>query len=876
MLLLAGWYIARREIGGVLARRLDERLSAAGVFLEWQSAAWEPASGIQVSGLALYRDAAKSERLAHLDHVTLIKSDPEWSHWDNVSVRLRNARLTLGSGDGETSLEHMNMRLDIQHGKADLLECLADLQGLRIDAKGTYVQAAAESQVEDGGTKDTKPQAKGDGAHVAAPRNKGLFDNVDLSWLNRLKEWTKVAGENEVPVLKFELRPGPDGSGLDLAATLEARRFKWRGQRWDLLRASVRTSLKKEISPIEICPLRLEHAGRSAEVAGVFDPASRVLRIDRLESGLDVLMLVQAFLPRAAEALAAVTCQGEWDVSGKGDIALDRPAESRWDGQAKLDGSVVCASGGKRMELQDPVCVLRGDEFELSAKTLRAGQGKGNRLSLAGDARLIKGHSKWNQWDQMLVSVRDAQLTLGSDDAEASLEDLIMELEIHPGRFDLQKCLAKLHGWKVEVKGTYVQTASATPLKDGGAKAPASQSKKDNAKATESQNKGLLDDLDLSWMKSLKAWATVAAEKDDPVLKVEFSPLPDNGGLDVAATLEGKKFKWRGERWDLLQASVKTSLKKGKAPIEICQLRLEREGRNGEATGVFDRASNLLRIDKLESGIDFPRLMRAIVPAAAAGLDSVTSKGRWDVSGKGDILFDRPAKSRWNGQVKLDGELAYAIGKGQMPLQNPTCAVRGEGLKVSIQALKAGLWEGTLDVPLTQIYPPAGKSKARFETQITLTDARLESVMNSFGKAEKQPGVGQATWQGGGGFGVAAFTGSGTVNIEDAEFFRLPILGTFSLLLDKLTPGFGRDQSSRVEAAYRTSGGKLQIEELTLTSHQMRLEAGGWIDLKRHYVNVTAEARLKGIVGLVSAIAGKVEAAGQGPLGSVVWKRRED
>ena len=193
---------------------------------------------------------------------------------------------------------------------------------------------------------------------------------------------------------------------------------------------------------------------------------------------------------------------------------------------------------------------------------------------------------------------------------------------------------------------------------------------------------------------------------------------------------------------------------------------------------------------------------------------------------------------------------------------------------MSITALKAGLWEGRLEVPSWKIYPPAGKAKARFETQITVNDARLESVMKSFGKTDKQPGVGQATWQGGGGFGLAAFAGSGTVNIQDAEFFRLPVLGTFSLLLDKLTPGFGRDQSSKLEAAYRMSDGKLQIEELTLTSNQMRLEAGGSIDFKRQYVDATAEARLKGLVGLVTAVAGKVEAKGQGPFGSVEWKRQ--
>lgn len=871
-LLISGLYFARREIGHMLARRLDERLAAAGVYLTWQSAAWEPGSGIQVNGLALYRDASKRERLALLGNVTLIKGDPDWNIWDRLSVRVRNARLTLRGGNDETSLEHVNMRLEIQPGRVELQECLASLQGLRIDSKGTFVQAASESQADDGAAKAPAPPSMGDGNKVAAPQKKGLFEDLDLSWLNRLKEWTEVAAENDAPVLKLEFRSLPDGNGLALAATLEAKKFLWRGKKWDVLQASLKTSLKKDSnSPVDISWLRLEHAGRHAEAAGVFDPTSKVLRIEKLESGLDVLTFVQAFLPQAAERLTTLTFNGEWDVRGKGEIPLDRPAESRWDGRAKLNGDLVYATGGVRIELHDPVCVLRGDELEVSAKSLKGGEGRGNRLTLLGEATLIKGRSAWDRWDQMTARVKDAQLTLGSNDGETNLGHLSMLLEIQPGGFVLRECLASLLGWKVEAKGTYVK-AAASPSKKGGEKVTAPSSKKGSAKVTATQKKGLFDDVDLGWMKTLKSWAKVVAEKDEPVVKIEFRSLPDDTGLDVSATMEGKNFKWRGEKWGLVQASVKTSLEKGKPPVDMCQLRLEHEGRSGAAAGVFDRAGHLLRIDKLDSGIDLPRLVRTIWPQTDKSLDPVTSKGRWDVNGTVSIPFDRPSTSRWNGQVKLDGELAYAIGKGRVPLQDPVCTLRGQGLQVSIAALKAGLWEGELDVPSTQIYPPAGKAKMRFETRFTLKDARLESVMKSFGKTEKQPGVVQGTWQGGGGFGLAAFTGSGTLNIQDAEFFQLPVLGTFSVLLDKLTPGFGRDQSSKVEAAYRVSDGKVQIDELTLTTHQMHLEAEGAIDLIRQYVDVTTEARLKGLAGLVPIVR-RVEARGQGPLDSVVWKR---
>jgi len=197
VVVVAGLFFARREIGSLLARRLNERLAAAGVYVEWRAANWTPGQGVKFRDLALFRDAAKHDRLALLTNVSVIKGETEWNQWDTVSVKVDDAHLTLGSREDQTELEHLDMRLSIQPGKIDLQECHASLQGLRIESKGIYLRAPA-----------TVPAPENTTAKPAAQK-KGLFDNVNLSALKSVKEWVKFHPETDEPVLKVEFSSHP-------------------------------------------------------------------------------------------------------------------------------------------------------------------------------------------------------------------------------------------------------------------------------------------------------------------------------------------------------------------------------------------------------------------------------------------------------------------------------------------------------------------------------------------------------------------------------------------------------------------------------------------------------------------------------------------
>ena len=214
--------------------------------------------------------------------------------------------------------------------------------------------------------------------------------------------------------------------------------------------------------------------------------------------------------------------------------------------------------------------------------------------------------------------------------------------------------------------------------------------------------------------------------------------------------------------------------------------------------------------------------------------------GAWRISAAGEIPVDHPENFRWNGDVALGGDLFYASGKTKVALQKPTFSVRVEKQVVSISNFKAGLWEGSLIAPRTLVYLPSGRNKARFETQFAIKDARLQSIISSFGGTHPEPGVVQCDWKGGGEFDLPSLAGSGALSIGEAEFCRMPIVGPLYRVFGILAPGFHKDEPSTMTVNHRIAGSSLYLEELKLVSEQALIEASGAIDLAREYTQLTA------------------------------------
>ena len=212
VVVVAGFFFGRRQIGEFSARKLGERLSEEGVFISWKSADWVPGVGVQLRGLALCRDAARHDRLALIDLVTARRA--EWLRWEKMNFKATDTQLLLGTGAAETRLDHLAVQLLIQTGNTDLREFHARLQGLRIELKCALVDAAPVGN------------AEVIAASKRAVQREGLLRNVNLDRLKSVKEWLKFQPEKDEPVLRMDLHSLPDDRGLSLTMTFDGSRFQ--------------------------------------------------------------------------------------------------------------------------------------------------------------------------------------------------------------------------------------------------------------------------------------------------------------------------------------------------------------------------------------------------------------------------------------------------------------------------------------------------------------------------------------------------------------------------------------------------------------------------------------------------------------------------
>ncbi len=1027
---VAGYFFGRGKIGELVAGKVGERLAEDGVFIAWQSADWLPGSGVRLHGLALYRDAAKQDRLALFGMVTASRTDRSQFRWDRATFQMTDAPLLLGTGEGETRMEHTDMLLHIEPGKADLEQCQGSLQGLRIEAKCAFVAAAHAGN------------AEAVAAAKQVTQREGLFRSVNLDWLKSVKEGLKFQPEKDEPVLTMELHSLPDDRGMEATMTFDGANFQWRGQRWDLMQAAVKIPIGKQNSnsPIEIDHVRIGYAGRKAEIAGAFDPGRRVIRIGKFDSGIDLLSLARALVPDAVGGLSAMSTSGNWQISGAGEIPVDRLEDAHWSGDMAFDGGLVYANGETNIALQKPAFSLRVEEQVVSISDFQAVVWEGNLNAKRIQIHLPSKERKLQFESQFILSGARPQLMIKSFSEARNEPDVIPldwkgawqisvagEIPIgQPGNFrwngdmaldgDLVYASSKTNitlqkpAFSVRMEEQVVSISNLTAgLWEGNLDAQRIQvhlPSKDKNLQFETQFT-LSDARSQSMINSFGE-----ARKEPRVVPFDWQGAWQVSGAGEIPMDQPGNVRWSGDmslEGDLVYASGETNVALQKPTFSV---RVEEQvvSISDLKAGLWEGNLNAPRIQfhlpskekKLQfetqftlSGVRPQAMINSFSKARKEpGVYPLDWQGAWQISVAGEVPMDQPENFRWSGDMALNGSFVYASGQTNIALQKPMFSVRTEQQVVTISDFKAGLWEGSLKAPKTQIrlpskdrklrfetqltlngarsqsvrksfsarqkqprviplswksawrinvvgeipvdhpenfrgtgdaalggdlvyargetkialrqpkfsvrvekrvvsisdfkaglwegsfnaprtlvYLPSAKKKGRFETQFAINRAQLQSFVNSFGGAQTAPGVVQFDWKGGGEFDPASLAGSGAMSIGGAEFGRMPILGPLHLVFDILAPGFRKNEPSTMSVNHRISGGTLFLDDLKLVSRQVRVEAGGEIDLEREYAQFTAKGRLRRLPGLVTVLLTfLLEFKGEGPMDDVRWR----
>ena len=905
---VVGFFFARQQIGEFFAVKLGERLAEDGVFINWKSADWVPGRGIRLHGLAVYRDPARHDRLALLGLVTARRPQPSFLRWDKMNFKAADTQILLGSGAGETRLEHLDMLLLVQPRKADLPECHASLQGLRIEAKCAFVALAHAGNAE----------------AVAAARQvvqrEGLFRDVNLDWLKSVKEGLKFQPEKDEPVLRMELHSLPDDRGMESTMTFDGAKFQWRGQRWDFVQAAVKIPVgkKNSNSPIEIDHVRIGHAGRKAEIAGAFDSASRVIRIRKFDSGIDVLALARDMMPDAVGSLSAASTSGDWRVSGAGEIPMDEPENFRWNGEMTLDGDFIYASGQTNIALQKPTFSVRVEEQAVTISDLKAGLWDGSldvarlQVPLASKEKKLRFEAQLQLEDVRLQSIINSF-------GEARKQPGVVPLDWKgawriSGTGEIPMDQPENFRWNgdMALDGDLIYASGQTNI---ALQKPTFSMRVEEQAVTISDLKaGLWDgSLDVARLQvhlpskekklRIETQLTLDGARSQSIIN-SFSearkqpavvPLNWTGAWRISGAGEipmdqSEKFRWNGDAalgGELVYASGQTNIALQKPTFSV---RVEEQAVtiSDLKAGLWDGSLDVARLQVHLSSKEKKLRIETQLTLNGARSSSVRKSfsagqkqprvvrlnwnGAWRGSGAGEIPVDHPENFRWHGEMALGGDLFYASGETKVALHKPTFSVREEKQVISISAFKAGLWEGSLIAPKMVVYLPSAKKKARFETQFAIKDARLQSIINSFGGAQKEPGVVQCDWQGGGEFNLASLAGSGALSIGEADFGRVPIVGPLHFVFNILAPRFHTDEPSTMTVNHRMAGSILYLEDLKLVSEHAHVQAGGNIDLAHESTQLNARGGLRKLPGLITVLfTSLLEFKGEGPVDNVRW-----
>jgi hypothetical protein len=908
VVVVAGFFFARRQIGEFFAHKLGERLAEDGVFVRWKSADWVPGVGIRLHGLAVYRDAAKNDRLALLGLVTARRPEPSFLRWDKMNFKTADTQILLGSGAGETKLEHLDMLLLVQPGKADLPECHASLQGLRIEAKCAFVALAHAGNAE----------------AIAAARQlvqrEGLFHNVNLDWLKSVKEGLNFQPEKDEPVLRMDLHSLPDDRGMESTMTFDGANFQWQGQRWDFMQAAVKIPVgkKNSSSPIEIDHVRIGHAGRKADIAGAFDPATRIIRISKFDSGIDALALARAMMPGAVARLSAVSTSGDGRVTGAGEIPMDQPENFRWNGDAALDGELVYARGQTNIALQKPTFSVRVEEQVVTISDLKAGLWDGSLdvarlqvplpskerklrfeaqlkldgmrlqsiINIFGDARKQPGvvpldwtgawrisgageipmdqpeNFRWNG-DMAL----DGDVIYGSAQTNIALQKPTFSMRVEEQAVTISDLKARLWEGSVDVARLQLHL----PLKEKklqiDTQLSLDGSRLESIINSFSEVRKQPAVVPLNWKGAWRISGTAEIPMDQPENFRWHGDAALDGELVYASgqrniALQKPTFSVRVQEQAVTISDLKAGLWDGSLAVARLQVHMpsnEKKLRVETQLTLNGARSSSVR-KSFSAGQKQPRVVR------------LNWNGAWRISAAGEIPMDHPENFRWNGEMALGGDLFYASGATKVALRQPSFSVREEKQVVSVSDFKAGLWEGSFNAPKTLVYLPSAKNKGRFETKFAIKDARLQSIINSFGGAQTEPGVVQCDWHGGSEFDLASLAGSGALSIGEADFGRVPVVGPLHFVFNVLAPRFHTDEPSTMTVNHRMAGSMLYLKDLKLVSEHARVQADGDIDLAREYAHLTARGGLRKLPGLITVLfTWLLEFKGQGPVDAVRW-----
>ena len=352
------------------------KLEEKGIYLDYGDWTYQFPRGLVFDEVTVFDDATKQRPLikasslgVNVDVLGLVKDPGQLS---SAEVSLEDSKLTLFEA-GEVVVEISAINGEILASSEQILveRLTADLGGLSVNMKGLVTLPTKEESAAD------KTDAE---KATAAPLA------LDFTVFRKLAPWLAIeSAEGNAPVLNLTFAMDaekPDAATLE--GTLSGREVTWRGIPFTALSAAF--NIVPETGELSFPSFQ---AGFGTGFIGgklSVDTSARILKIEQLQSTVDLITLLSAYDAGLAESLKLIRFVDAPTIQISGEVPMEDATQADLKIKYEHREGLVYLMGERELPLRD----LRGN-FTLNNGSVET---KDTALELFGGSVLINGATR--------------------------------------------------------------------------------------------------------------------------------------------------------------------------------------------------------------------------------------------------------------------------------------------------------------------------------------------------------------------------------------------------------------------------------------------------------------------------------------------------
>lgn len=452
-------------------------------------------------------------------------------------------------------------------------------------------------------------------------------------------------------------------------------------------------------------------------------------------------------------------------------------------------------------------------------------------------------------------TTRDATLVCyESGGVVATIEDFRLSVIGRPNDVLVEQFRGRIGDLDFNLEGQILSTRDQRRKRD--------QKEKDAALAGKPKTKKVAD---FAFFKALMPWLDVTSREEGvrPELQARF--VVDHSAeapVTVQGRFMGRQFNWRKVPLD--SASVEFAFAEGDERLELPAFNLVYQGGLITGAAVWDSGTNIATVERFQSSAHILGLLRDINPKIAPFAATLKQDEPPLLNASGTLRI----KDFWNSD--LDVHYRHQTGMTVMIGQRPLLI---EGINGRVHVGDGGFQTESLQANiLGGAFTYRGKADLEtadrtFQGTVDLAGLPLQAIVNHLGGSAELPGVLTGHFEGGGGFSLATMRGQGSLRLDAAKLYKVPVIGPVQNLMGSVVPVFGdADKRSELTATFTIGDGRLETRDLVILADGTRVEVGGTLNLTNWQTQFEAQGNLVGALGLVTGLLSKalvVEGSGR-------------